>query len=80
MEPNPEKTKILITADHEIYTYQFHHGTVHLDEYTINAGKTLNIQVYTAFDPEYIMPKDWSVTVWSDQEPVELKHKMGLES
>ena len=26
------------------------------------------------------MPKDWSVTVWADKEPVELKHTRGLES
>lgn len=36
--------------------------------------------IYLAFDSEYVMPKDFSITIWSDKDAVEINHTEGLKS
>ena len=36
--------------------------------------------MYTRFSPNDLLPHDWSLTVWSDESPIEITHADGFKS
>lgn len=49
-------------------------GALHEEPFEMEPDTEYNFKVYTTFDEKDINPHDWSFTLWTDVEPVEVHH------
>lgn len=46
----------------------------------LEKGEEVEFNVYTRFSEDDHLPHDWSLTVWSDESPIEITHADGFKS
>lgn len=55
-------------------------GSRHEPVIDMQAGVPLILSVYTTFSEDDLMPHDWSLVAWAEQEAVFIVHEDGLQS
>ena len=55
-------------------------GAHHFEAVDFEAEKEYEYIVYTVWGKTDVMPRDWSVVAWAEQESISIRHKDGLES
>ena len=55
-------------------------GSHHNEPIDFEAEKEYTYIIYTTWLEEDVMPHDWSIVAWSEQESISIKHADGLQS
>ena len=74
------ESEILVQKPEEEDLHLVNPGSIYDEITEIEAGTEIEIKVFTNFKEADLLPHDWSLVVWSDKEPIEIRHKDGIES
>ena len=76
---SPDQTEVLIQKPGGRILYPVWPGSFHDDFMDVPAGE-FDVNIYTRFGDNDLLPHDWSLVVWAEKSEVEITHSKGLRS